>query len=187
MRTIRTFPLVTPSARIGPIPPYDADPNAALQLVRPDIRRDGEGRPHLPPGLRTERTPHCTRAGLVERDRCPLCAAHVEPEDVASRVVPPNIEFALGPVLRNRHRSPPPAVLFLPHRTRMQSAQRSVDARVTGVLPFLGLREQLVAVGLRILHVYGLKAGGASDDPAVAFASGVLHGGKPSVASVTKG
>src|SRR6056297_1885621 len=85
---VRTFPLVTPSARIGLIPPYDADPNAALQLVRPDIRRDGEGRPHLPPGLRTERTPHCTRAGLVERDRCPLCAAHVEPEDVASRVVP---------------------------------------------------------------------------------------------------
>jgi len=82
-----------------------------------------------------------------------------------------------------RHRQ----ALFLPHRTRMQSAQRSVDARVTGVLPFLGLREQLVAVGLRILHVYGLKAGGASDDPAAAFASGVLHGGKPSVASVTNG
>src|SRR6056297_563095 len=55
MRTIRTFPLVTPSARIGPIPPYDADPNAALQLVRPDIRRDGEGRPHLRRG--------CARSG----------------------------------------------------------------------------------------------------------------------------
>src|SRR6056297_2313747 len=187
MRTIRTFPLVTPSARIGPIAPYDADPNAAPQLVRPDIRRDGEGRAHLPPGLRTERTPHCTRAGLVERDRYPLYAAHVEPEDVASRVVPPNIEFALGPVLRNRHRSPPPAGPF-PSSSDPHAKCPAVGRRPRHrVLPFLGLREQLVAVRLRILHAYGLKAGGASDDPAAAFASGVLHGGKPSVASVTNG
>ena len=74
---------------------------------------------------------------LVERDRYLLRAVHVESEDAGSRVLPRTHRICVGTLLccgiriHPRHQQ----ALVLPHRTRMQTAERSVDGRGTWVLP----------------------------------------------------